>query len=788
MSETCYRVHTIYGSDDIESALWTEEAVTQYFGDIPSGTDNDFVIINVGLDTIEEQNSLDALDTITKGINGLITSRGIIIGTQEAAGVLKGPLLKSVPSLLASAPGAIVYTYASIPITFALDLGKGETIAQAAASSIAGGVVALVASTIAVSLAGPVIASILPAAVATGVIAIAGAAAFYAISTAVNLGVDYLFDSCRNQTLLGDWWSGINNDMYNLWSDIFAPLSDLGGAINNLWNNALASISDLWNGIIINDDDDDNNNTSKTPVPMPMPPTQPSPLVFDLNDDGIQTLSVNDGVYFDHNVNLFAEKTGWINPDDAFLVRDVNNNGIIDNGSELFGNNTLLSNGQKAANGFEALADLDSNGDGFFDSNDQAWNELLLWQDKNTNGLTDPDELLSLSEAGIVGINLNYNSSDYIDNNGNKHLQNSVFIRDNGSTSEVSDLWFLSDPGDSQYTQEIPILDNIVDLIDFKGLGDVFSLHQAMSLDDSGLLVSLINQFTDSEPQAAKHLVWDIIYAWTGVTDIDPTSRGPFIEDARKLYAMEKFWGQSFLSLSCNMVYQDNPHQNDADKLQIVFDDWENKVYSFFMFNTHYKDLYQKLIIISSLLDLNLPHQFVIRSFLEELRPLYFSDDVSDRNKLQEFLSLVPLYDSSIQFCVDVIIDSLAVFVPTSSFVSFILEPLPISAIGTVNNDSLNFSNSNSSIIIFGKDGDDSINGGSLNDYLSGGDGNDNLNGNSGNDILDGGAGNDSLTGGAGDDVYVFGPGYGNDLVNAQDTAAGRYDLIRLGSALTLRM
>jgi hypothetical protein len=310
--------------------------------------------------------------------------------------------------------------------------------------------------------------------------------------------------------------------------------------------------------------------TLSTPVPLPLPVTQPSPLVLDLNGDGIQTLSVSFGVYFDHNNNLFAEKTGWVNPFDAFLVRDINNNGIIDNGFELFGDNTLLLNGQKAEHGFSALADLDSNGDGFIDLTDQAWNELLLWQDKNSNGLTDSDELFTLSEAGIISINLNYNSQTYTDSNGNKHLQNSFFTRADGSISEISDLWFLSNPMDSKYTQEIPISDNIVDLIDFNGLGNVLSLHQAMSLDDSGLLISLIDQFTNSDPLTAKNLVWNIIFAWTGVADLDPASRGAFIEDARKLYAMEKFWGQSFLSLSCNLEYQYNPHQKDANKLQIV--------------------------------------------------------------------------------------------------------------------------------------------------------------------------------------------------------------------------
>ena len=62
-----------------------------------------------------------------------------------------------------------------------------------------------------------------------------------------------------------------------------------------------------------------------------------SPLTLDLDGDGVETVSVNDGVYFDHDGNGFAEKSGWVSKDDAILVRDLNNNGQIDDGSELFG-------------------------------------------------------------------------------------------------------------------------------------------------------------------------------------------------------------------------------------------------------------------------------------------------------------------------------------------------------------------------------------------------------------------------------------------------------------------
>ncbi len=121
--------------------------------------------------------------------------------------------------------------------------------------------------------------------------------------------------------------------------------------------------------------------------------TIPSPIVLDLDGDGIESVGVQAGLYFDHAGDGFAEQTGWIGRDDGFLVRDLNGNGSIDTGAELFGSETLLANGQKAANGFEALKELDSNHDGNVDAADTAYASLRIWKDGNSNGYTDTGEL-----------------------------------------------------------------------------------------------------------------------------------------------------------------------------------------------------------------------------------------------------------------------------------------------------------------------------------------------------------------------------------------------------------
>ena len=60
---------------------------------------------------------------------------------------------------------------------------------------------------------------------------------------------------------------------------------------------------------------------------------------------------------------------------------DRNENGIIDDGSELFGNQTILSNGRQAVDGYQALAELDDNKDGIIDASDTSWSKLLVWID-----------------------------------------------------------------------------------------------------------------------------------------------------------------------------------------------------------------------------------------------------------------------------------------------------------------------------------------------------------------------------------------------------------------------
>ncbi|MDH1263226.1 peroxidase family protein [Pseudomonas sp. GD03944] len=79
--------------------------------------------------------------------------------------------------------------------------------------------------------------------------------------------------------------------------------------------------------------------------------------------------------------------------------------------------------------------------------------------------------------------------------------------------------------------------------------------------------------------------------------------------------------------------------------------------------------------------------------------------------------------------------------------------------------------------------GDDALNGGAGNDTLEGGDGNDTLLGGLGNDRVTGGAGNDQMDASQGNDIFVFGPGFGSDVITGFDAVAtGGQDLLNVGA------
>ncbi len=165
----------------------------------------------------------------------------------------------------------------------------------------------------------------------------------------------------------------------------------------------------------------------ETPL-TPAGPNFPSPLILDLNGDGVTSTFIYDTKsYFDLDNDGLKERTGWVQSGDGLLVLDKNSNGIIDNGNELFGNYTKDVTGVYDDNGFDALSQYDTNNDGIIDSSDDVYSVLQIWQDANSDGVTDAGELHSLSELGVASINLS-SSSLFLVKSNIKNREPDVFL------------------------------------------------------------------------------------------------------------------------------------------------------------------------------------------------------------------------------------------------------------------------------------------------------------------------------------------------------------------------
>lgn len=69
------------------------------------------------------------------------------------------------------------------------------------------------------------------------------------------------------------------------------------------------------------------------------------PLVLDLDGNGIDTIGLEGGVQFELNTSDLKVKTGWVSANDGLLVWDRNNDGNINDASELFGNHVVMNDG-----------------------------------------------------------------------------------------------------------------------------------------------------------------------------------------------------------------------------------------------------------------------------------------------------------------------------------------------------------------------------------------------------------------------------------------------------------
>ena len=235
-----------------------------------------------------------------------------------------------------------------------------------------------------------------------------------------------------------------------------------------------------------------------------------SPLILDLDSDGVEAGALAN---FDHAGDGWSELSRWADEDDGVLVWDKNGDGVINDGSELFGNNTVLVNGKTAQHGFAALSDLDSNGDGIINVADDNFTNLrvMRWTDTNENGIKDAGEeyLVTLDSLNIASLNTAFADSDHVDESGNEHRQVSSYTKTDGTTANMTDVWFVANDGVTEYDRsDMPEhSETIVVLPEIAGQGRMYSLRDAMALDAAGKLKTPFYSDTRTETRTLEALV-----------------------------------------------------------------------------------------------------------------------------------------------------------------------------------------------------------------------------------------------------------------------------------------
>jgi|GEM_PF-259753 len=538
------------------------------------------------------------------------------------------------------------------------------------------------------------------------------------------------------------------------------------------------------------------------------------PLILDLDGNGIQTTSLNNsGTYFDLDNNSFAEHTSWVSDGDGILFRDLNNDGIVTNGSELFGDHTGLLN----TDGFMALAQLDSNSDGKIDANDLAFSDLKVLKGDGT--------VNTLSELGIVSLNLDHSTHYVVDSNGNATIYGNMYeitdangnirqaegsyTKADGSTAVMDSYLLNRDPISSiEPTQVTNVSDAIAALPYVANMGNVYDLYTAMSQDQTGQLQNLVQSFVNEPDGNARTTIVDhILSHWAGTTVVDPTSRGSNI-NGQQLATLEKFIGQQFPTAEPSLV--------QAQDLDLSYYYLREYIYSQLDVQSHLSTLMSFVKMdtdsltgaskydftgVSAYLQnmLNNPStvtqaEDLMGDFGRVVRGLNIEDSSNYQTAVFEYFQnedpnygwILNTSGKNVVAAGQMGSDIPDVMVETSGN-DFIYGNAGCDAIqggdgndhieGGDGNDYIDGGNGDDSLI--GDSGNNTLLGGAGNDglsydgsidvpgnnYFDGGSGNDTITGGGGNDTLIGGTGDDSMNGGGGNDLYIFNAGDGNDIV-----------------------
>lgn len=232
-----------------------------------------------------------------------------------------------------------------------------------------------------------------------------------------------------------------------------------------------------------------------------------------------------------------------------------------------------------------------------------------------------------------------------------------------------------------------------------------------MLRDTTGQLQALVQAFVDTP--AAERLAWvnPIIFAWAGVGDLSPDSRGPNV-DARELAVLEFFTGQHFYQLNgSNGGAIDNPGANSATAINGIFDRLTAAVYQQLL-ESHFAPELNSINVIGS--PSGFEYDFTEMAAL--LQAMYEQDNRGVPELIVFSNTLLNIFDGR-----SYLLENLRALGDLNTGFSGMLGRMGyINLLGDANDNVLSSSNFQDDILL-GMAGDDQLSGKGGSDWLQGG-------------------------------------------------------------------
>ena len=496
------------------------------------------------------------------------------------------------------------------------------------------------------------------------------------------------------------------------------------------------------------------------------------PLVLDLDSDGIETIGYErkNGAYFDHDSDGIRTATGWLKNDDGFLVFDRNQDGKINDLTELFSDRFA----EGAKHGFAALATLDENQDGVIDEKDSAFSQLQVWRDLNQDGESSTNELVSLADLKIKSLHTGFEEKTEQLNGHNFLSQLGKYETQDGTFHLMGDVNFSYQPLYSRFIDELPLNEEQQKVINLSGIGKVRDLREAATLSlELNELLTRYSGLQRREDQLA--LLPDILNKWAQ-TDTHYKDYGYQLEKTVEVDSADVSQTISVTPSQLNAI------RNAKHDPQVMarFEENKHKIATInSLYSLNIKQLYYTtdadINYIIDKVDSMYQSSVVLayRSLLPQTRLKKYFSQISFIRKqdkwLTDYSKLTPLFHKSFQ---DSPINALTDLI---EFLSLLDNPSKWSegldllsqylAYSKENNLYASWKSDNTLKVLeklgfrFADEGSDK------DDILIGDQTGNTLRGKNGNDVLLGGRGNDILDGGLGADTYVFSKGHGQDII-----------------------